>query len=133
MTVFLDTSFLKALLDSRDDFHHQAIRIFSQCQKQKASLVTTNYIIDEALTLLRARGGLALARKVQRFLAQGAQTLTIIRVTIEDDANAWQWFEKNWSRLSFTDCTSFAIMKRLGIAHAATFDKHFSRAGFTVY
>ena len=32
--------------------------------------------------------------------------------------------------LSFTDCVSFAVMKRLGIGRAAAFDRHFSRAGF---
>ena len=45
-------------------------------------------------------------------------------------------FEESWSlfkanrQYSFTDCTSFNIMRRLGITHAFTFDKHFKSAGF---
>ncbi|MFA7234316.1 MAG: hypothetical protein WC076_09405 [Terrimicrobiaceae bacterium] len=31
---------------------------------------------------------------------------------------------------SFTDCTSFAVMRRLGLVEAATSDSHFQAAGF---
>lgn len=32
--------------------------------------------------------------------------------------------------LSFTDCTSFTLMKKEGIAKALTFDVHFEQMGF---
>ncbi len=32
-------------------------------------------------------------------------------------------------RLSFTDCTSFAVMRDLGLKLAFTMDRHFHRAG----
>jgi len=51
-------------------------------------------------------------------------------VTAADEAKAWDWFGLDWSDLSFTDCVSFAVMKRLGIGRAAAFDRHFARAGF---
>ncbi len=34
-------------------------------------------------------------------------------------------------RWSFTDCTSFAVMKQLGVNKAFAFDRNFSEAGFT--
>ncbi len=36
--------------------------------------------------------------------------------------------ERKWS---FTDCTSFTIMRQLGIRDAFTFDKNYQEAGFT--
>jgi len=55
-----------------------------------------------------------------------------MRVTVADEAGAWQWFVKNWSKLLFTNCVSFAFMKRLRITRAAAFDEHFKRAGFKI-
>jgi len=54
----------------------------------------------------------------------------LCRITAKDEAEAWKYFEKNWSGLSFTDCTSFAMMKRLGITKYFGYDDHFGRAGF---
>src|SRR2546426_9584278 len=34
---------------------------------------------------------------------------------------------------SFTDCSSFALMKQLSISEAFAFDAHFKEAGFTVF
>lgn len=132
MTIFLDSSFFKALLDEKDEFFPRAVRVFSFCHKQQAKLVTTNYIVDETLTLLRVRCGLPIALKLRELLTKGAQKILLIRVSIEDEAEAWDWFEKPWSKLSFTDCVSFAVMKRLGLTDVATFDQHFSKAGFKI-
>ncbi len=131
--IFLDTSFFKALLDSKDDFHNKAKIQWGLFRQQDVDLVTTNYIVDESFTLIRIRCGLSVAQKLRGILYEGAEYIKMIRVTVDDDAGAWAWFEKDWSKLSFTDCVSFAVMKRLGLTDAATFDKHFKRAGFTVY
>jgi hypothetical protein len=44
---------------------------------------------------------------------------------------AWQVFatfsDKRWS---FTDCVSYAVMKRLQIAEAIALDEHFKQFGF---
>lgn len=132
MTIFIDSSFFKGLLDTTDDFHSQAITIFSEWKSNKPQLVTSNYILDESLTLLRVRQGLPVALKLRDLLAKGAQRISLIRVTVEDEANAWEWFTKPWSKLSYTDCVSFAMMKRLGLTQVATFDTHFAKAGFKI-
>lgn len=131
-TVFIDTSFFKALLDPKDDFHIQADKIWQLLLEKNIALITSNYIIDETLTLVRFRCGLPVAVKLRNLLHEYSEYLEISRVTLDDDVGAWSWFEKDWSKLSFTDCVSFAVMKRLGLTDVATFDEHFSRAGFTI-
>lgn len=44
-------------------------------------------------------------------------------------ARSWffEWSDKNFS---FTDCTSFVVMKELRVRRALTTDRHFSQAGF---
>jgi len=129
-TVFLDSSFLKGLIDSKDDFYQSAGRIWLELRDKGKNLVTSNFIIDETLTLLRSKCNLETALKFRDLLAEHSHIIKIIRVTVADEAGAWEWFGKNWSKLSFTDCVSFALMKRLGIKQAAAFDDHFQRAGF---
>lgn len=130
--VFLDSSYFKALIDEKDEFHSQADDILNLFTRNEDQLISTNYIVDETATLLRVRCGLNVALKFRSFLAIGTPTIKLIRVIVADDAAAWNWFVNDWSRLSFTDCVSFAVMKRLEITHVATFDQHFHRAGFTI-
>ncbi len=54
----------------------------------------------------------------------------IHRVTEADPADAWHTFrtfaDKDWS---LTDCASRAVMLRLGVTQAVSFDKHFRQFG----
>ena len=93
------------------------------------ALVTSDYVIDETLTLLRARN------EHEQALAFGKQIfageLCVVEHVTRDDINAaWQVFtkfsDKGWS---FTDCTSKVIMERLGIKMAFAFDQHFRQFG----
>ena len=50
-----------------------------------------------------------------------------------DLGHAWDIFAgRSDRRLSFTDCTSFALMKRLRLDTAITLDGDFRRAGYRV-
>ena len=40
------------------------------------------------------------------------------------------FFQHREKDFSFTDCTSFAIMRELRLTHAITTDAHFRQAGF---
>jgi uncharacterized protein len=92
-------------------------------------LVTTDYVIDETLTLLRARhqAHLAIAFGNQLF---GGQIAAIHFLDETEIRLAWEVFErysdKEWS---FTDCTSKVIIEKLGITKAFAFDHHFRQFG----
>lgn len=130
--VYIDSSLWKALIDPRDDFFDKAKKIWESLRNENIRLLTTNYILDESFTLIRKRCGIEVINIFRDHLVSDWKNIKIIRVTIADEANAWKWFLNEWSNLSFTDCTSFAVMKRLSIDRAATFDNHFAKAGFKI-
>ena len=131
--VFVDTSFFKGLLDLEDDFHKKAEKVSRELEIKEAILVTSNFVIDESYTLLRVRCGLDAAKKLRELLFSGGGQIQIIRIQAQDEAKAWEMFLNPWKGLSFTDCTSFAVMKRLGLTQVAAFDDHFSKAGFKIF
>ena len=93
--------------------------------RNRQTLLTTDYVIDETLTLLKARGHQAVALTSGEGFFSGSLA-TIYHLTKEDIRDAWQVFsryaDKEWS---FTDCTSKFIMEKLGITEAFAFDQHF--------
>lgn len=124
--IFIDAGGWIARFYSADQYHVAASRWFRQ---NKQTLVTTDYIIDEALTLMRARGEPRLALKLGA-LFFGGGLASIYYLTEDDIQAAWQVFrtytDKEWS---FTDCTSKVIVGKLGITHAFSFDQHFRQFG----
>lgn len=130
--VFLDSSFFKALIDPKDEFHKKASKTLLAFKNKKTLLTTSNYILDETFTLIRARCGRVRLKELRNFLNESESEIKVFRVSLADEADAWNWILEDWSNLSFTDCVSFAQMKRLGIKRAAAFDNHFVRAGFAL-
>lgn len=130
--VFLDTSFFKGFVDSGDEFYSKAIAIMQKMYQKGLQLVTSNFVIDESFTLLRVKAGVESAKKLHNFFANEGRDIEVARVEARDEQSVWDWFWNDWSKLSYTDCTSFAVMKRLGLTQVATFDKHFAQAGFSV-
>lgn len=131
--VFVDTSAFKALVDSSDDFHQEALKFWDHLSQAQRSIWTTNYILDETYTLLRARLGKEAAFNFRKQLFASWGFKRPQRVLVRDELEAWKYFVKLLGRgTSFTDCTSFAVMKRLGLKEVFTFDRDFARAGFRV-
>jgi hypothetical protein len=92
-------------------------------------LLTTVYVIDETLTLMRARGWHQKALDFGRAVFAGR--LAAVRyVSPAEIAAAWDVFrrfaDKDWS---FTDCTSYAVIRTLGLPQAFSFDQHFRQFG----
>lgn len=133
MTVFIDSSAFIALYVRDDAFHSKAIDALKQLQKNNAQLITSNFILDEVYTFLRTRKDKKTAVKFVYFLAETTDVLKVIRVTARDERHAFSYFSSlEGTGISFTDCTSFALMKRSSITTALTFDSDFAQAGFIV-
>ena len=120
--VFVDTSAWYASTVPSDPFH---ARILAWHRANQVALVTTDYVIDETLTLLRARGELARAVQFGRRFFDLAE-LPFRQVDKLDLRRAWEFFRDHPHRgRRFTDCTSRAVIERLHIKQALTFDHHF--------
>lgn len=128
--IFIDTSAFIALYLKGDEFHERATSFLDTIDKKNVFL-TSNYILDEVYTFLRASKGKETAISFAEFLARNSQIVILKRISLEDEKKAFELFRKlDLPRLSFTDCTSFALMKRLEVKEAFSFDEHFTKAGF---
>ena len=93
---------------------------------------TTNYIVDETITLLRTRASFESSLKFKEKVEK-TKVMRIIWVEEGLAARANEIFRAHPElRLSFTDSTSFAVMQQLGIRLALTFDDDFRAFGFQV-
>jgi predicted nucleic acid-binding protein len=124
--IFVDTGAWFAAAVPSDPDHSAASRWLAD---NTEPLLTTDYVVDETLTLLRVRG----ERTRALLLGEGffnARLAEIYTLGEADIALAWEVFkrfdDKDWS---FTDCTSKVVIERLGIQQAFAFDQHFRQFG----
>lgn len=54
--IFVDTSGFYSLLVKANDRHEASVRVLRASQRRKRRFVTTDYVLDETATLLKARG-----------------------------------------------------------------------------
>jgi predicted nucleic acid-binding protein len=128
--IFIDTSGFFAILAKRDNMHSKAADVFRKAKEQNGRFVTTDYVLDETATLLRARG---LGDLAPRFF-EIVMAASICRIEWMDQelfSSTVAFFNKHDDQdWSFTDCFSFIIMKQLRLSEALTKDGHFTAAGF---
>jgi len=129
MPVFVDTGAWFAYFVRRDPDHQAALQWM---KANRLPLLTTDFVLDELLTLLKLRESHSVAVAVgDTLLYKGAARIE--RVSEEDFVRAWEVFQqykdKEWS---FTDCTSKVAIERLGITHAFAFDTHFEQFGTVI-
>lgn len=128
--VFVDTAGWMACADAADPAHASSVAARDTALAESHLLVTTDFVVDETLTLVRLRLGLAAAEAWWRQI-DGSQRLRWERIDSErfDKARAL-FFQYRDRDFSFTDCTSFAVMRELRLTQALTTDRHFRQAGF---
>ncbi len=128
--LFVDTAGWVMLADAGDRAQGPAAALRDRWLAEGGLLVSTDFVMDETLTLLRSRAGLSIAEQWWEQVADGARVrwewITPARA---ERARHWffRWRDKEFS---FTDCTSFVVMKEQRIRAALTSDAHFAQAGF---
>jgi hypothetical protein len=131
--VFIDTWAWYALADATDADHVWAQAVNDRLLNEGDIFLTTNFVLDEAITLIRYHLHHAAAVRFHQMVRQMAEggLVEVVRITEEHEATAWTIFEKYSDQtFSYTDCTSFAVMRELNLIQVFTGDQHFTTAGF---
>jgi predicted nucleic acid-binding protein len=116
-----------------DDPHHEAATAYlGVLIDLRVPLRTTNFVLDEAITRLRYDAGHAKAAEFLDLIRQsvGRGILEVHDITPDLWARAEAIFLRyRDARLSFTDCTSFALLAERPADEVFGFDAHFEMMG----
>ena len=127
--IFIDTSAIYALASRSDVNHASAKAKFAALIESNVPLITHNYVIVEALSLLQHRLGLTSASRFER----ESRWLHIEWITPETHAEAARRWSVGTRTVSFVDQVSFLIMQLRGMSTAFAFDEDFEESGFELY
>ena len=125
---FIDTSFVVALINQRDQYHAQALELAVRFDKR--SLLTTDAVLLEIGNALARNFKEASIQIIEYFLT--SDEVEIIPLNTQLFARAFELYrshlDKSWGLI---DCVSFVVMRDFGLTESLTADKHFEQAGFS--
>ncbi len=123
--VFVDTNYFLALLNPQDSLHVRALDLAKRIEDPKLSLVVSNLILLESVTLLAMKRGRQVAIEFGEYL-QNNKRIKIVQVDDEIQKKTWEIFKKVGVKdVSYVDCSILAVMQTEGISTLVSFDKHF--------
>lgn len=128
--VFLDTAYVYALINTRDQWHESATLWQQKIAGEGRTLLTTELILFEiadGLAKINFR-----QRAIQVIDVLRANSLVEIVPAPTELLNGAldlyrQRNDKSWG---LTDCASFVVMRERGLLEALTPDDHYRQAGF---
>ncbi len=127
-TLFIDTSYLLALVNIRDKYHLAAVDLSMQISPP---FVTSDAVLFELGNALAKPPIRALGVRVLQQI-QADDDIEIVTIDPELFAQTVSLYrarpDKGWG---LTDCSSFVIMQQRGLNEVLTADSHFEQAGFT--
>ena len=130
MTIFIDTAAFLAVLNANDQFHQPAKSAWDEMLLTSASLFSSNYVILETIALLQHRFGIDALRLFE------SDVLPVLEIIWVDEPIHKQAMSAllaaNRHNLSLVDCTSFEIIRQIGLEKVFTFDAHFREQGFEI-
>ena len=128
--VFVDTAYINALFNKRDQWHAKAIEWQQKIAAENTSLITTQFILAEIADSLAAVKFRRQAANIIHTLEESS-LVEVISASSELFHEALNLYEsridKDWG---LTDCISFVVMKSNNISDVLTSDNHFRQAGF---
>jgi predicted nucleic acid-binding protein len=127
--VFIDTSFVVALVNRNDQYHKLALGLADRFTGQ--GLVTTDAILLEIGNALSRNFKRESVEIIEHFLT--SDDVKVIHLHPPLFRKAFDLYKSHSDKLwGLIDCVSFVVMKELAITEALSADKHFEQAGFKV-
>jgi predicted nucleic acid-binding protein len=125
--IFVDTWFIVALINKRDQYHQKALQLAEQYKNYP--LITTDAVFLEFGNALSSNYKNEAAELIEQFLA--SDEIDVIRLTPELFDESLRLYKKHQDKSwGLVDCFSFVVMNQHKISQALTFDRHFIQAGF---
>ena len=121
--IMLDTSFVVAYLNTRDQNNPLSAKTAKILADQNPELYVTNYIFGEIVTVIFLK-----LKNLKKAIDMGKMVLRSCNLVHVDKyvfEYAWKIFSEQKLRLSFVDCTTIATMEDQKIRKIATFDSDF--------
>jgi predicted nucleic acid-binding protein len=127
--VFVDTSFVVALVNEKDQNHDLALDLSRQFNGYR--LVTTDAVLLEIGNTLSRNFKRECIETIEDFLT--SDDVQVIHLHPPLFRRAFELYKSRSDKLwGLIDCVSFVVMRKLGITQALSADKHFEQAGFRV-
>ena len=131
--LFVDTWGWVALHNRRETRHDEVKAFYRQYRLSGAKIYTTDYVLDETLTLIFRRPPFDLAKismkSINDAIEQGYLRLEWMSPSRFEEAKVLRLKFDDKSRISFTDLTSMVVMKEIGVTDVITGDEHFEHVG----
>lgn len=126
--LFLDTAFIQALLNPRDDFHNRAKTLLPRIRTAKEVWITEAIFVEvgNALSAFNRSGAVQFIQQCDR--TENIKVVSVhTELLIQSLALYQSRSDKTWG---LTDCISFTVMQQQNLIDAVTSDRHFIQAGF---
>lgn len=124
---FLDTGFVIALINERDQYHQQALDL-ADIYEQYLLVITDAVFLEIANALSRNYKQEAI-QVIEEL--NSSENVEVVRLTPELFERAFDLYKKRQDKSwGLVDCLSFIIMQDQNINFALSFDQHFIQAGF---
>ena len=130
--LFVDTPGWMAMADLADPMHAATRQERDACLRGGGLLITTDYVLNETLTLIRSSLGQDAAVRWWRQIGASSRLQWEWIGPARAEQARRRFFAMDNVDLSFADCTSFVVMEELRLPRVLTTDRNFARAGFEV-
>jgi predicted nucleic acid-binding protein len=126
--LFLDTSYIQAWLNDRDQYHAEAAALWPVVRSALEVWVTEPVLMEVGNALSALQRSRAAAFILECFRPNNIHVVSVDTRHFEDGLSLYQSRpDKTWG---LTDCISFVVMNERGLTDALTSDRHFVQAGF---